>query len=345
MRRRLLQLLPWAITLIGLYYAFRGVDWGELVSHLGEMDPVWIGAAFGLTVLSYLLRARRWQALFPQRIISFANAAKVLILGFFFNNILPARAGEFVRAHMGSKMTGETRTLVLATIASERLIDGLTISAMFLLFASGIGDSRMAANLEKVAALFFLAGISVVVVLYFRKSVFAFLDRVLVRYSYRALSWTSHRIQVFLNGLMPMVNRGKFPVLLLWSIVIWSVELAVYTAVGIAYGHEFSLAHAVLFLVAVNFASLIPAAPGGLGVIEAVGSAVLMSVGVPKELALTMVLTQHAIQILVVGIPGAWVTVTLKPPMSAAEVGESENGQSQGEPSSSNPTTVSVSRG
>ena len=60
------------------------------------------------------------------------------------------------------------------------------------------------------------------------------------------------------------------------------------------YGIEFF----VIFLVTVNFSSLIPAAPGGIGVIEAVTKAVLVSVGVDPELALALVITQHVMQYL-----------------------------------------------
>ena len=66
----------------------------------------------------------------------------------------------------------------------------------------------------------------------------------------------------------------------------------------------------VLFMVAVNFSSLIPAAPGGIGVIEAVVKTVLVSVGIDAELALAMVITQHIMQYLVVGIPGAAIMMT-----------------------------------
>lgn len=68
-----------------------------------------------------------------------------------------------------------------------------------------------------------------------------------------------------------------------------------------------------MFLVAVNFSSLIPAAPGGFGVIELVAKSVLMSVGVASsEQALCMVLMQHVIQYAVIGIPGAFLLSTLR---------------------------------
>ena len=66
-----------------------------------------------------------------------------------------------------------------------------------------------------------------------------------------------------------------------------------------------------------NFSSLIPSAPGAIGVIEAIASGVLISSGIDKELALPMVVTQHLIQYLMVGIPGIIVMLTWKKEIAA----------------------------
>jgi uncharacterized membrane protein YbhN (UPF0104 family) len=80
-----------------------------------------------------------------------------------------------------------------------------------------------------------------------------------------------------------------------------------------AFGGSITLSGTVLFLVAVNFSSLIPAAPGGFGVIELIAKSVLVSAGVASpELALSMVLAQHVIQYAVIGIPGAFLLSNLR---------------------------------
>ncbi len=297
--------LPWLITIVALSVAFRGVDWGVLADHLGSADISWITAAVSLTILSYLLRARRWQHLFHSRTLDFLSSARVLILGFFMNNILPARAGELVRAHLGARVTGETRTLVLASIASERLADGLTISLMFVLFSLHLGDARLSENLFYVALMFALVSMGVVLTLFFRTSLFALAERCAQRFNRPSIRYLASRARIFIEGLSPLFTPAKIPMLILWSILIWMIELGVFFMVSRAYGAELSLPICVLFLVAVNFSSLIPSAPGGIGVIEAIASTVLVSIGITKELALTMVLTQHAIQYFVVGVPGA----------------------------------------
>jgi uncharacterized protein (TIRG00374 family) len=299
--------LPWVITILALYVTFRGVDFTSLLAHLKTADAIWISYAIFLTFISYILRAYRWEYFFINPNMRFVDAVRVLFLGFFMNNILPARAGELVRAHSGSQVTGETRTLVLATIASERLADGLTISLMFLIFAAGLGDPKLSHELFLVALAFGAAGISIIVMLYFRSYLFRLAEILNAKFQGKTFTYILDRLKIFLNGLTPLLTPSKLPGSIGLSIVIWCVELAVYYCIAQSYNSNLSLALCVLFMVAVNFSSLIPAAPGGIGVIELIASSVLVSVGVDKEHALTMVLTQHAIQYLVVGIPGLFI--------------------------------------
>jgi hypothetical protein len=310
MKKTLTHIVPWLITLIALYVAFKGVDWSALVGHLSGVDLRWVTLAFLLTATSYLLRARRWQLLFVERTIDYINSVRVLILGFFMNNVLPARTGELVRAHVGSRVTGLTRTLVLASIASERLADGLMISLLFVAFAFHIGDERVSQNLLYVACFFTIAIVGVILVLLLRQPLFEIAERASRRFPHRATRYLSDRFKIFINGLAPLCSPTRVPEIFLWSLVIWLVELGVFVSVADAFGAKLGVAECVLFLVTVNFSSLIPAAPGGIGVIEAIASAVLVSVGVQKELALTMVIAQHVIQYLVVGIPGAIILAT-----------------------------------
>ena len=310
MKRRLFQIIPWIITAIALAVAFRGVDVSTLLSHVNEINLQWVLLGLALTCCSYVVRAWRWLFLFPERRIRFYDSARVLILGFFMNNVLPARAGEFVRAHMGARVTGEKRTLVLATIASERLVDGLTISVMFLLFAIGLGDEHISDDLMYVALLFGIAAVGVLFLITFREQVFAIGERIAARIEHKATDYTLDRLQVFVNGLSPLTTLRRLPAIVALSAFAWGVELTVYLCVSRAFGVDLALSYTVLLLVAVNFSSLIPAAPGGIGVIEAVGSGVLRSVGLPAEQALMIVICQHLIQYLVVGIPGAVVMLT-----------------------------------
>lgn len=311
------NILPWLITLGALYLAFRGVEWGLLLGHVRGAKVEYLLAAVLLTISSYWLRAARWPLLFPNAALALIPSWKVLVLGFFMNNILPARAGELVRAHLGAKVLGSARTLVLATIASERLADGLTISLFFVLIIGFLGrgnvDPAIADNLMYVAYLFAAVAVGVIVVLSLRDTLVRILERASSRLDRRTSTYAFSRVQMFIDGLSPLRKPSRAWRIAVWSVVIWGVELLAFASVSMAFDGGLSLSGVVLFLVAVNFSSLIPAAPGGFGVIELIAKSVLVSAGVATpELALSMVLAQHVIQYAVIGVPGAFLLSTLR---------------------------------
>jgi uncharacterized protein (TIRG00374 family) len=314
-------IVPWLITLGALYLAFRGVQWEEFWAQLNSAQVSFILLAVVLTTASYWLRAARWPLLFPEVYFPLLSSWKVLVLGFFMNNVLPARAGELVRAHVGAKVLSKPRTLVLATVASERLADGLTISLFFVAIIGFIGrgslDPRIADNLLIVSYLFAAIGLGVIVVLSMKDSIASLLERFSAKLNRKASSYALSRVQIFIDGLSPLRAPRRALAIALWSVLIWSVELAAFASVAKAFGTSLSLSAAVLFLVAVNFSSLIPAAPGGFGVIELITKSVLVSAGVANpEVALSMVLTQHVIQYAVIGLPGAFLLSTLRSQLS-----------------------------
>lgn len=231
------------------------------------------------------------------------------------NNILPARAGELVRAHLGSRITGDSRTLILATIFSERVADGITLSGLVAatLFLSGRHglDPEYASGLSWVAFAFGAITIGVIAMLLLEPWIVRMLRYVGERAGFHSLTFLTEKIEVFISGLKPLLSFRIIVRVIIWSLIIWGTELLVFQSIGNAAHFPLTSASAVLFLAAVNFSSLIPAAPGGFGVIEFIAKHALLSLGVPsEEQALAMVLLQHIIQYLVVGVPGAWFLAT-----------------------------------
>ncbi len=302
-------ILPWIITFLALFLAFEGLDWDKAWEYIKSAKPHFVIFAILLTVLSYLIRSFRWVQLFPNKNISVGDSTKITFFGFFMNNLLPAKAGEIARAHAGSKVTGEKRTTVLATIATERLADGITISLLFLAFLGTKNLGSTSSALYWVALLFFVAGLLVFLVIFKKNSIFKILRKISERFKNKYLLYILDRLELFIEGISPVGTRKRAPILFLWSLAVWATEICVYIAILYAFGVEFNFSRTALFMVAVNFSSLIPAAPGGIGVIEAVTSKVLIEDGVFQEIALPMVITQHIIQYLVVGIPGIWIFI------------------------------------
>jgi len=232
------------------------------------------------------------------------------MLGFFMNNVLPARIGEFVRAHSLGRIIGESRAKVLATVAIERLLDGVILSTFFaILFPLWSDNLDNASVLFKVSYMFAFASGGAFLIIFLRKPIFIALRRIDRQIGKSGVSYLLQRIEKFIIGLEPLsMPRLLAPVLLL-SVVVWGVELFAYYLIAMAFSQMLNLGDLSLFLAAVNFSSLVPAAPGGIGTIEAFASFALAKVGIEHEVALGMVLSQHVIQFIAVGIPGIFYTI------------------------------------
>jgi hypothetical protein len=217
--RILKAILPWAITAIALVAICRDLDWKVFFAHASDIAPGWFICSLAMLLLSYPFRAIRWRAMFPGNAPTFVGSYKALILGFFMNNILPARAGEIVRAHAGSKFFNTTRTTVLATIAGERLVDGLTISFIFLVFGTKVdANGHLYRALVYACSLFGAVGLGVLLTVILKKQIFSLLRRIATKKAHiKAIAYTCSRALCYLHSMFRSPWHSKH---FTWSLII-----------------------------------------------------------------------------------------------------------------------------
>ena len=109
--RPLLAVVGLAVTVVCMYLAVRGVEIDDALDALRDSDLVWLLPALPVFSAAIVLRGVRWWALYdaeqrpPLRAVMYA-----LLVGYFFNNILPARAGEAARViALNSRATDAAR--------------------------------------------------------------------------------------------------------------------------------------------------------------------------------------------------------------------------------------------
>lgn len=338
-----------AVSFICFIWILKTVNVEEVLSSIKGADYTLIAASVLITFSSYILRSLRWPFFFDRLAPNFLASFRCLILGFFLNNIFPARLGEFGRAFLGAKATGLNKSTVLATIAGERLFDGLTISLLFaVLFHVGGNQNSVthSKGLYYVAMMFLAVAVGTIVILSQRKLIFRILDLVSAAIPGKFSNYTIERVRRFINGLAPMFRPKALALLSASSLIVWSVELLAYFAITKAFHLDSGIKEAVLFMTVVNFSSLIPSAPAGVGVIEVVATETLEEVGVLRSLALAMVVTQHIIQFLVVGIPGSFLFFVKKEaaiPEEELEEEEFDEVQEEGSVDVVNPGALDIS--
>ena len=145
--KKVRQLLIGLIIAIGtLYYTLQNVSYKELETSLINAELIYILPGLVLIVLSYVTRAYRWQILLrPFKKIPVKEIYSPLMIG-FMGNVLPARAGEFLRAYLVGKKNDITFSGAFSTIIVERLFDLVCLLALFVwvfLFNTEIFDPNL----------------------------------------------------------------------------------------------------------------------------------------------------------------------------------------------------------
>ena len=96
-------------------------------------------AGFGAVVLTYVIRAWRWQYLLqPIGPTRFRTAFRTTVIGFAALGVLPARAGDVVRPYLLARQEGLRVSATLATIIMERVLDLIAVLALLALYVWGL---------------------------------------------------------------------------------------------------------------------------------------------------------------------------------------------------------------
>ena len=134
MNKKYLHLVVGLIIIAGsLYYAFKGVKLSELTHAIMSVNLVYVIPAILLVLISYLLRAMRWRYLVRpvKKDVKTVSLISPMMVG-YMANILPARAGEFIRAYLLSKKERISFSSAFATIFIERLFDLIVLLLMIV---------------------------------------------------------------------------------------------------------------------------------------------------------------------------------------------------------------------
>jgi uncharacterized protein (TIRG00374 family) len=222
------------------------------------------------------------------------------------NNLLPARLGEVVRSYALGRKTGLSKSLGLATILLERLFDGVTLVVVLGVVAFLFPLPTWGQDAGYVAGgVFLTVALGVVLLLANEGLTFRVIEYILRPLPRKLSERVGLKAQAFVEGLGVLRSGSSLVAIACWSAVIWSIETVTYFVV-IRSVHPTlvtgtPLLAALLLMVMVNLGTLIPSAPGYIGVFQAFGVLALSAFGVPESSALAIAIVAHVVQ---------WATVT-----------------------------------
>ncbi len=289
--------LGFGISLVFLYFAVRGQDFERIGQALREASYIWLIPALIAYFLGVAVRSIRWhyllrsiQDIAPRRIFP------VVTIGYMANNVLPFRAGEVVRAYALATRYGVRKSAGLATIAIERIFDGLTMLIFMLVASLSIA---LTSDLQAVAiiATVLFPLLTVMLVLF----VFApGLRDFMIDLSVKLLPGkVGIRVQemahAFFDGLGILKRRLDLISVALTSLLAWLLEASMYLLVAQGFNLDVSPLAILMVTAVANLATLIPSSPGYVGPFETGVLLVLNgALGIERELALSYAIVVHA---------------------------------------------------
>jgi uncharacterized protein (TIRG00374 family) len=284
-RRKLPRWLPkalgYALSIGCLIWILRGYDLRELPHEIRTLKWGWVSLAVVCDLAVYVCHGWRWRILLaPVADVSFWRTVQAIYIGLFANEVLPLRPGELIRCYLLSHWEDFLLSLAFASAAVERLIDGFWMLAGFVLTANLMPDPLPKALVDVVriiAVLLVIAGAALAFIIFRKHHVHAVM---------KESRWEA-ALRHVVEGLHTMGNRRTLQRAAGASLLYLVLQIVSVWALMRAYELDLSIFAAGAVLILVRFGTVIPNAPGNVGLFQASCVVALGLFGVERNTAKT----------------------------------------------------------
>ncbi len=286
-----------AITVIFSYVALSHIRPGQAWKALGRSNYWWLIPALVAFGLGCVARALRWRSLFtPHRRPSRGVTLNAMMIGYLYNNLLPARAGEAARVLVLKQRSSSPPVEITGTIVLERFFDVLGILAIFFLATPWLPRVKWFSAAAIVAAV-------VVVAIAISAALFAvYGDRPLHLLLTPIRRWfpvSEERLEravgELVHGLSGLRDWRVAIEALFWTLIGWLFSMLCAYFVILAFHFNLPFAAGVLVMVAIGMSMILPSAPAAVGVFEGATLIALNAYGMAHSVALPYALVLHLV--------------------------------------------------
>ncbi|WP_435094783.1 lysylphosphatidylglycerol synthase transmembrane domain-containing protein [Halorubrum sp. N11] len=320
--RELLTLLgTLAVLAVGVVVVLRTLDADAVVTAAVAADPALLGAAIVVYLLSWPVRGRRYAdvlaAMGRRCRVGFLTAT--VFASQTANLVIPARAGDGVRAYLLKERRDVPYPTGVASLAVERAFDlvaigvlgGVALGGLLLTGRSpGSGESVGAVApstaLAAAAGIAVVAGVSSVVTAAVARSDRQFGPALRARVARPRLSRVVDAAVRFGSSVRVVATTPRrLGAVFLWSVVVWTLDVltavlvlaALTGGIGVLVPTPTLLVVGTLAVSVGNLAKVLPLSQGGIGLYEAAFTGLVVSAtGLPVETALAAAILDHALK-------------------------------------------------
>lgn len=283
------------VSLIFLYLAVRGVNFGQVWDAIRSMNPVFASLAILVAIITLMAKAARWQVIYaPRRKLSFHRSFSILMIGLWANAFLPLRVGEILRAFLLGEVEHESKTFALGTIFLEKLADLATLAlALVILFTQLVIPKWVweswVSTLVVIAVLIAAVVILVICNQPILKVVNIVLSKIMPRWRDRLLAITKEGM----TSLQMLKQPRQVVAVTVWSLFIWFLSTYNFVLIFKACNLTLSFWVALFIVIVLQLGVAIPSSPGKIGVFHYLVIVGLAIFGVPKDIGLTVGVVSH----------------------------------------------------
>ncbi|MCB0190475.1 MAG: flippase-like domain-containing protein [Anaerolineae bacterium] len=258
------------VSLFFLDFVFAEINLAEVGQAIVNANYTLLFLSMAVMFIHIFFRTLRWQWLLkPMGEVSFWPACRALLIGITGNTVLPARAGEFLRAFVLGRSTGLSKTGVFATLVVERLFDGMTV-LMVLLGVIILGVRNEQLQTVGILGGIFYVGIIVGLVIFMTKRHWA--DALINKFlPHNLAEKILELLDGFSSGLEVLKNPGQLAMVTIYNMLTWIfVPISMWLALlSLDFGAPVPWQAPVLMLPVMALGLTVPAAPGGVGLVQA----------------------------------------------------------------------------
>lgn len=291
------------LTGVAIFILARVIDLKEFVTVFQSLPLETLLIVWLIYLVSMVIRAWGWQNLLQRR-VGLWRAVLLMNEGYFLNNILPFRLGEFGRAYLAGKHGKSGTFSAFSTVVVERAYD--LAFASFLLLASLPFALQM--QWAQNAALILFGGIVAgLVVLYLAAHRRENIEQKVIRISERSAfvkRWIYPTIHGMLDGFAVLTRFEFFIFSLLGIGFSWFLAIFRDFFVLRALSPDIPFWVTLLAISSSNLGGALPSMAASLGTFEGAATGALSLIGLKPELGLVYALVIHIIHLVSTTIIG-----------------------------------------
>jgi len=303
---RWMILISVILAAVFLFLALRNLDWQIFIDTLKNAQYAFLPVVLLWSSLSFLIRALRLRVLLTnEKNLPLPNVFWANMAGYLGNSILPARAGELVRAAYLARKNNIGASYALAVGLVERLMDliALIVLGSFVLSFTGVVSPVFQSALRGVSILGLIGLLTIFVAPHFEKLI----SRLIMAFPILGETHKiklEHFIQQFLNGLKSLHSFKRIVQFTGLTGLIWLMDGVGAVLLAYILKIPLLLQQAFVLLAALGLSSAIPSTPGYVGVYQFVAVTTLAPFGISKADALAYILTSQILGYLIIGFWG-----------------------------------------